>query len=138
MNADLALWQEIVLAVFLVFAGIFGLVGSYGLIKLPDPMTRLHAPTKATTLGIGSALFASVLFFAVAGDFSVHEVLIVFFLFLTAPITAHFVAKAHLHQRREQALKELPPTGSKCGWATFDPAPGSAEGELQDQVDERG
>ena len=42
---------EILITSCLVIGGIFGLVGSYGLLKLPDPMTRLHAPTKATTLG---------------------------------------------------------------------------------------
>lgn len=132
------LFVEFIVSALIVIGGVFLLVGSVGMIKLPELMARLHAPTKATTLGIGSALFASMLFFTVAGDFSIHEVLITFFLFLTAPITAHFVAKAHLHQRREQSLKELPPTGSRCGWATFDPAPGSAENELQDQADERG
>ena len=132
------LFVEFIVSALIVIGGGFLLVGSVGMIKLPELMSRLHAPTKATTLGIGSALFASVVFFAVAGDFSIHEVLIVFFLFLTAPITAHFVAKAHLHQQREKSLKELPPTGSHCGWATFDPAPGHAEAEAQDQADERG
>ena len=132
------LFVEFIVSALVVIGGVFLLVGSIGMIKLPELMARLHAPTKATTLGIGSALFASVVYFAVAGDFSVHEVLIVFFLFLTAPITAHFVAKAHLHQQREQSLKELPPTGSSCGWATFDPPPGHVEAELSDQADERG
>ena len=52
------LWQEIIVAAFLVIAGVFGFVGSYGLIKLPDPMTRLHGPTKTTTLGVGGVLIA--------------------------------------------------------------------------------
>jgi multicomponent K+:H+ antiporter subunit G len=132
------LFVEFIVSVLIVIGGVFLLVGSIGMIKLPELMSRLHAPTKATTLGIGSALFASVVYFAAGGNFSVHEVLIVFFLFLTAPITAHFVAKAHLHQQREKSLKELPPTGSKCGWATFDPAPGHPEPEAQDPADERG
>ena len=37
-------------------------VGSLGLIRLPDFYTRLHAPTKATTLGIGSVLIASMIY----------------------------------------------------------------------------
>ena len=44
---------EIVVCVFLVIGALFGLVGSFGLLKLQDTMQRLHAPTKATTLGIG-------------------------------------------------------------------------------------
>ena len=54
---------DILIAACLVISGIFGLVGSIGLIKLPDPMMRLHAPTKATTLGVGGALIASMLYF---------------------------------------------------------------------------
>ena len=56
-------WAEIAVTVFLVIAGLFGLVGSYGLVRLPDPMSRLHAPTKATTLGVGGVLIASILYF---------------------------------------------------------------------------
>ena len=59
----MAPWQDILTALFLVTGGIFGLVGSVGLMKLPTPMARLHAPTKATTLGIGSLLIASMLYF---------------------------------------------------------------------------
>lgn len=131
------LFVEFVVSALIVIGGVFLLVGSLGMIKLPELMARLHAPTKATTLGIGSALFASVWYFAAAGDFSIHEVLIVFFLFLTAPITAHFVAKAYLHQHRERTT-ELPPTGSGCGWATFDRVPGREEPEPPDPADERG
>ncbi|MDP5334526.1 MAG: Na+/H+ antiporter subunit G [Paracoccaceae bacterium] len=119
MSADMALWQEIVLAVFLVIAGIFGLVGSFGLIKLPDPMTRLHAPTKATTLGVGGVLIASMLYFFFAkGHLSFHELMITLFLFLTAPITAHFLAKANLHT--DVNRDAVPPPAGDRPWAGFE------------------
>lgn len=110
------LWQEAAVALFLVIAGIFGLVGSYGLLKLPNPMTRLHAPTKATTLGVGGVLIASMLSALFdRGVVSMHELLITLFLFLTAPITAHFIAKTHLHQSVPRG--ELPETGTGSPWA---------------------
>lgn len=110
------LWQEIAIALFLLIGGVFGLVGSYGLIKLPNPMTRLHAPTKATTLGIGGVLIASMLSSLFdRGVVSFHELLITLFLFLTAPITAHFIAKIHLHQNVPRG--ELPETGTGSRWA---------------------
>jgi multicomponent K+:H+ antiporter subunit G len=88
---------EIVIAVLLVIAGLFGLVGSIGLLKLPDQMTRLHAPTKATTLGVGGVLIASMLYFLLLEDrLSFHELLITLFLFLAAPISAFFIARVHL------------------------------------------
>jgi multicomponent K+:H+ antiporter subunit G len=97
---------------------VFGLVGSYGLIKLKDPMARLHAPTKATTLGVGGILVASMLYFYLAqGEFSFHEVLVAIFLFLTAPITANFIAKMHIFSTVPKA--DLPPTGTGSKWATL-------------------
>lgn len=116
----MAFWMELVISALLVMAGLFAIVGSYGLIRLPDPMTRLHAPTKATTLGIGGVLIASMLYFwAAEGRLSAHELLITLFLFLSAPITALFIAKVHLHlgQKRET----LPETGAACDWATYAP-----------------
>jgi len=112
---------EILISAFLIIAGIFGFVGSYGLIKLPDPMSRLHAPTKATTLGVGGVLIASMLYFSFAEDnFSFHELMVMIFLFLTAPITAHFIAKTHIH--RHLGSKDLPDTDTARGWASFEDA----------------
>ena len=110
---------EILISVCLVISGIFGLVGSFGLIKLPDPMMRLHAPTKATTLGVGGALIASMLYFYfVVGQFSFHELMITLFLFLTAPITGHFVAKTHLHLLYRP--EDLPSPAGERPWAGYE------------------
>jgi len=46
----------------LIVGGFFTLVGSIGLVRLPDCLMRLHAPTKATTLGVGGVLVASLLY----------------------------------------------------------------------------
>ena len=54
---------EIAIAALIYLAAFFLFVGSFGLAKLPDLMRRLHGPTKATTLGIGSMLIASMLYF---------------------------------------------------------------------------
>ena len=52
-------------------------------------MRRLHAPTTATTLGVGGVLIASMIYFAVfEHHLSFHELLITTFLLITAPITA--------------------------------------------------
>jgi multicomponent K+:H+ antiporter subunit G len=113
---------EVLVSLLIVAGGFFAFVGSIGLIKLPELMMRLHAPTKATTLGVGSVLIASMLYFAVlGGNISIHELVITLFLFLTAPITANFVAKAYLHRRGHEL--ELPQSGRPAGWATFDPPP---------------
>lgn len=89
-------------AFFLISGGFFLLVGSIGLFRLPDFFMRLHAPTKASTLGIGSVLMASIIFFSFKGDgISIKEFLIILFMFLTAPISAHMLSKAALHVEQE-------------------------------------
>jgi len=111
---------EILVTVLIIIGSVFLLVGSAGLVKLRELMARLHAPTKATTLGIGTILMASSFNFILAeGRLSVQEILVLAFLFLTAPVTAHFVAKAHLHEHMRDG-EGLPPTQSDRGWSTFD------------------
>ena len=108
---------ELLVSFFLIVSGIFGFVGSYGMIKLKDPMSRLHAPTKATTLGVGGVLIASICHSVLLEDhLSLHELLITLFLFLTAPITALFIAKWHIH--RHEKPSDLPDAGEDELWAT--------------------
>jgi multicomponent K+:H+ antiporter subunit G len=109
---------DLLTAAFLVISGIFGFVGSYGLIKLNNPMSRLHAPTKATTLGVGGVLIASMLHaWVIERNPSLHELLITLFLFLTAPITANFIAKVHIH--RHETPQSLPRVDEDQEWATL-------------------
>jgi len=79
---------EILVSAALVIGGFFTLVGGYGLLKLNNPMSRLHAPTKAGTLGVGSILAASTIYAFARGEGSLHELLIMAFLFVTAPVSA--------------------------------------------------
>lgn len=95
--------EFIVSAVLIIGAG-FMLIGSIGLAKLPDFFTRLHAPTKASTLGVGCILVASIIYFSVQkGELSLIEMLITLFLLITAPISAHMLAKAGLHYKAKLA-----------------------------------
>lgn len=118
----MALIGEILVSALIVSGGIFALVGSYGLIKLPELMARLHAPTKATTLGVGSILIAAMVHFAVAGDgLTIHELLITLFLLLTAPVTANFIAKTYMHRHGERVGELPPPAAPARDWATYSP-----------------
>ncbi|MEK9661231.1 MAG: Na+/H+ antiporter subunit G [Alphaproteobacteria bacterium] len=127
---------EILVSAMLVVGGLFLLVGSFGLVKLDDLMKRLHAPTKASTLGVGGVLIGSMIWFAVfERAISVHELLVTLFIFLTAPITANMIAKAHLHLTGEKAF-DLPETQSEEGWATFHAAP--VAGPTAEKAEETG
>ncbi|WP_298968603.1 monovalent cation/H(+) antiporter subunit G [uncultured Roseobacter sp.] len=99
----------------LVGAG-FALVGAIGLVRFNDSMTRMHAPTKVGTVGIGSLLLASMIHSYTFGDGSMHEVLIMAFLFVTAPISANFIAKVNIHKR----ACDTPPTPPRDDtWSTL-------------------
>ena len=103
---------EVAISFFLVAGGFFALTGAIGLARLPDFFMRLHAPTKATTLGVGGALIASMLYFLGSGRPAVHEMLITLFLFLTAPVSALMLANAALHLRLPSRAR-LPDKGAE-------------------------
>lgn len=114
MTADVILTYAIV-ACLMIGTG-FVLVSVFGLLKFNDPMTRLHAPTKVGTIGIGMFLLASMLHSFLIGEGSYHEPLILAFLFVTAPISAHFIAKVNIHRR---ACEEPPKPPRDDTWSTL-------------------
>jgi multicomponent K+:H+ antiporter subunit G len=104
---ELPLWLDALLAVLVVMGAAFALIGAWGLAKLSDFLKRLHGPTKATTLGVGCVLIASMVFFSLRGVVSLHELLVTLFLFMTAPVSAHLLIKAAL--RLDSKLRPPPP-----------------------------
>ncbi|MFD1160119.1 Na+/H+ antiporter subunit G [Roseovarius aestuarii] len=105
-------------AFWLLVGAIFSLVGSIGLLKFNDSMTRLHAPTKVGTVGVGALLVASMIHSYAFGDgWSIHELLIMAFLFVTAPISANFIAKVVIHKK---SCETPPPPTKDETWSTLD------------------
>jgi multicomponent K+:H+ antiporter subunit G len=91
---------EALTSFFLIVGGLFALIGSIGLTRFPELFMRLHGPTKATTLGVGGILIASMLHFSsLEAGLSLHELLIAMFLMITAPVSAHLIARGMIHQR---------------------------------------
>ncbi|WP_299369740.1 monovalent cation/H(+) antiporter subunit G [uncultured Tateyamaria sp.] len=104
-------------ALCLLIGSGFVIVGVIGLLKFNDPMTRLHAPTKVGTVGIGMLLLASMIHSFTLGQTSLHELLIMAFLFVTAPVSANFIAKVNIHRR---ACDMPPPPSVDDTWSTLD------------------
>jgi len=93
---------EWIISILLLIGGSFVLVGSIGLVKMPDFFMRLHGPTKATTLGMASLLTAAMVFFSTTqAGLSVKEILISLFLVLTAPISGYMMIKSAIHHKLE-------------------------------------
>ncbi len=124
---------DYLVAGLILLGAAFLLIGSWGLVRLPSTMERLHAPTLSTTLGVGSLVLASMLHTRLkTGSWSTHELLIALFLFMTAPISANMIAKVHLHRQRIAGIAEptgiagAPPNPDDSDWATFEaPKPGT-------------
>ena len=71
----------------------FMLIASIGLLRLPDLYTRMHALTKAGTLGVGLVLISAPVAFGTVSVTTRALVAIVFVL-LTAPVSAHMIGRA--------------------------------------------
>jgi len=98
---------EFFVALLILLGAAFALLGSVGLARLPDFFTRLHGPTKATTLGVGAMVLASAVYFTFTQEgVSLHELAVMVFLFMTAPVSAHLLAKAVLHRGKRESEKE--------------------------------
>lgn len=81
------------LADVLVLLGLLVMtLGVYGMVRLPDAYTRLHAAGKAVFLGVMPLLLSSTL----TGDPGVilRVILIAFFLLVTTPVSAHVIGRA--------------------------------------------
>ena len=82
------------LAFILVGVGsLFVLLASIGVLRMPDLFTRMHPSSKAATLGAVMILIGIAVHFE-DGAIAVRAVLICLFLFLTAPVASHMIARA--------------------------------------------
>lgn len=86
---------EFISALIILIGGITSLVSAVGMIRFPDVYSRAHAATKTTTLAVLITLFGVFLYFLfVEGFFSVRVILVIIFVFLTAPVSGHLVLRA--------------------------------------------
>jgi multicomponent Na+:H+ antiporter subunit G len=76
-----------------VLGALFALVAAVGVLRFPDLLTRMHAATKAGTLGAGLLLLAAAVAFAEAGIVA-RAVAGIAFLVLTAPVASHAIGRA--------------------------------------------
>ncbi|MBT8379404.1 MAG: monovalent cation/H(+) antiporter subunit G [Ignavibacteria bacterium] len=85
--------MEVISGIIILLGSFFILVSAIGLIRMPDLFTRMSATTKASTLGVGLVLLGTALFWQDIG-ISARAIIIVSFIFLTAPVAAHIIGRA--------------------------------------------
>jgi multicomponent K+:H+ antiporter subunit G len=109
--AELPRWIEVLISALLIFGGLAAVLGALGLVRFRTFFTRLHAPTKTSTLGVGGVLLGSMIYLSWISEMAViHQALIAVFVFMTAPISAHQMAKAMLDANPEMR-PPLPESG---------------------------
>ncbi len=87
--------MQIIIILFLVLGTFFVLSASIGVIRFPDVYTRLHASTKAATLGISGIMIGAFIFLYVEHEIVSGKLILgIIFILLTAPVSAHMIGRA--------------------------------------------
>ncbi len=84
---------EIITGILLLLGSFLCLMAALGIIRLPDPLIRMHAATKAGTLGVGLLIVAEAIFYQQLG-ISLRAATIILLLLLTTPVAAHLIGRA--------------------------------------------
>lgn len=98
---------EPLVSLLIVIGAGFALLGSVGLLRFPDFFSRLHAPTKLATLGVGALLIGAIILpLAQWGAPGFSEILLTLFVFITAPVSANMLSLAAFRQIGDQETTE--------------------------------
>ncbi len=89
---------DIICATFLLLGSLFVLIASIGLLRFPDLLLRMHAATKAGTMGVSLLLLAVIIHFHNI-FVSIESIVIILFIFITVPIGSHMIARISYFNR---------------------------------------
>jgi multicomponent Na+:H+ antiporter subunit G len=85
--------SDVITSFLMISGSLFSLVAALGMLRLPDAIIRMHAATKAGTLGAGLILIAEAVFYQEIG-ITLRALAAIVFLLLTAPVAAHLIGRA--------------------------------------------
>ncbi|WP_075603504.1 monovalent cation/H(+) antiporter subunit G [Saccharicrinis aurantiacus] len=85
--------NDIIISVFIVLGSLWILIAAIGLLRFKDLYSRVHAATKATSLGV-LLITLGVIFYFDYWDVRLKSILIILFIYLTSPLAAHSIAKS--------------------------------------------
>lgn len=84
---------DLITAILVIVGALFAFAAGLGVLRLPDVLIRMHASTKAGTLGCGLILVAVAVYFGETGVVA-RSIAAIIFLLATAPIAAHMIGRA--------------------------------------------
>ncbi|MFA5538436.1 MAG: monovalent cation/H(+) antiporter subunit G [Gemmobacter sp.] len=85
-------------ALFLLAGAGFCLVAGIGILRMPDVFSRMHAATKAGTMGL-LLICIAMMIKAERPVELIEPLFVVLFMLATAPVAAHLLGRAALHTR---------------------------------------
>lgn len=85
--------KQIILYTLILGGSLFVLVAAIGLLRFRELYSRMHATTKATSFGILLLVAGAGLYFA-TWEVAIKAVLVILFVYLTAPLAAHSIARS--------------------------------------------
>ena len=89
---------EILISFFIILGTFFIATSSFGLIRLPDLYSRIHAAAKGVTMGVACVMVGAIVYFVAHGyGFSGKNLLAVIFIVCTVPAASHMIARAAYH-----------------------------------------
>ena len=119
--SSLPAWAVLVTSFLVLLGAVLTLIGTLGLLRFDSFYKRVHAPTLGTTLGAGSILVGSMIYFSVLQSRPVvHEILIAIFMTITTPVTLMLLVRAAVSRDRREGNPAV---------AGLQPKPGRAERE---------
>jgi multicomponent Na+:H+ antiporter subunit G len=86
---------EIILSIFIIAGSFLMFIAGLGVLRMPDIFMRMHAATKAPSLGIMLMLVVVMISFPDLITI-VKSLLVIIFIYITIPISANMLGKTSL------------------------------------------
>lgn len=93
--------MEIVIGILILVGAFFMLISALGILRFKDLFSRMHASTKATSFGLLLLIIGVSLYFNMWPVY-LKSILIIIFIYLTAPLAAHSLAKSFLESKKSR------------------------------------
>jgi multicomponent K+:H+ antiporter subunit G len=107
---EIPFWADLLGSLLLISGSLLTLIGSLGLLRLPNLFARMHGITLGNTLGLGCVLLASILIASIYAErFVFQEVLITLFMISTSPVTTILLMRSGMHRKRADTGKKPMP-----------------------------
>lgn len=93
--------MTILISFLLISGSAFILLAALGTLRFPDMLSWIHATTKATSFGLLLILIGVALYFNTPLIYF-KALLVIVFIYLTAPLAAHSIARARQAQKKDE------------------------------------